>query len=136
VTRPLRAVLTAAAALLLVACPGDGEPGPTPPSPPSTEDRWLAAVDGLCGALTSAQEPEAAEAAFFDRSHDAIHEIAAAVQAEDTSAAAALLEAKTAVETDFETGAGPSRIEIDLQALIQATREALTVLGIESPGCA
>lgn len=121
-----------AVALALSGC--DGEPAPG--AGDRREDRYLSAVDGLCGALTSAQDPDAAQAAFLDRSHQALHEIAAEVQGRDPAPAAALLEAKARVETDFREGATPSALERDLQTLIGATVDALRTLGIESPGCA
>jgi hypothetical protein len=113
---------------------GDGQNTPTP-APQGTEDRWLSAVDGLCGALTAAQDPVAARAAFLDRSHDALHEIATAVGGKDRSRAAGVLETMNVVEEDFRNPAG-ARLYTHLQALVRATVAALRVLDIESPGCA
>jgi hypothetical protein len=125
------AALVLAAALVLSACEGD-----PPPAPDRREDRWLAAVDGLCGALTSAQDPEAAEGAFQDRSHATLHEIADELQKADRQAAAKLLEAKNLVEADFAEDAPPSELEADLTTLIAATVDGLRALGVASPGCA
>jgi hypothetical protein len=124
------------AALLLAALALGACDGAAPDPPDRMEDRWLAAVDGLCGALTSAQEPEASQQAFYDRSHMTLHEIAAELQSADRAAAAALLEAKDRVEGDYRTGAAPSKLEADLTRLIGATVEGLRALDVESPGCA
>ncbi len=128
--RVLAAILLLAS-VSLGAC--DSEP---PPAPDRKEDRWLAAVDGLCGALTSAQEPEASQQAFYDRSHMTLHEIAAELQSVDRAATAALLEAKNRVESDYRAGASPSELEADLSRLITSTVEGLRAMDVESPGCA
>ncbi|MEX2459564.1 MAG: hypothetical protein WD770_11350 [Actinomycetota bacterium] len=128
----LRLILAAAASLaLFAACDGGPEPVPTDPTA-----RWLASVDGLCEALDHAGDAEAAERAFVDRSHDALHEIAAAATEADREAAAALLTAKNRVEADFEDPPGRAELEGHLQTLIAATVDALTTLGIDAPGCA
>lgn len=118
---------------MLFAAGCDGEPAP---DPTGADARWLAAVDGLCASIAEAGDPAAAERAFFDRSHDALHEIAAAASEADREAAAALLTAKNRVEADFRDAPTRQELEGHLQTLIAATVDALTALGVNAPGCA
>jgi hypothetical protein len=124
--------ITVCLILTLAACTKDA-PTPRPTDP---RGRWLAAVDGLCAALDQAGDVAAAERTFYDRSHDALHEIAAAAQDVDPEATAALLTAKNAVETDLRKDAKPPALRGHLQTLIAATVDVLAALGVDSPGCA
>jgi len=92
-------------------------------------------VDALCEAKDEApRDPEAARTTFFDRAHDPLHDIAAAVEEVDRSSAARLLEAKQAVEADLEA-MGTPELASDLGRLIAATRDALKDLSIPTEGC-
>ncbi|MCA1727275.1 MAG: hypothetical protein LC722_06405 [Actinobacteria bacterium] len=122
--------------LVLSACDSSGDREPTTAPSQSNEDRWLSAVDGLCGALGSAQEPQTARAAFFDRSHAQLHELAAAVGERDRGAEGEILRAMSVVEEDFRAHTGPGKLEIHLGTLIRATVAGLSLIEIESPGCA
>jgi hypothetical protein len=126
-----RSILAAACLALLGACDGEPAPGPTAP-----DARFLRAVDGLCEALDQAGAPAEAERIFFDRSHDALHEIADAATEANREAAAALLTAKNRVEADFADTPRRAELEGHLQTLIAATVDALTALGVAAPGCA
>ncbi len=92
-------------------------------------------VDALCEAHEAApRDPEQARTIFFDRAHDPLHDIAAAAQEVDRSSAARLLEAKQAVEADFERMLGPD-LASDLERLVAATRAGLMELSVSVPGC-
>jgi hypothetical protein len=95
------------------------------------------ALDNLCTARRDAPErPQAAEARFFDRSHETLHVIARALEDVDRPAAARLLEAKQKVEADFSGLASGDRIADDLGPLIEATARGLDRLAVPVPSCA
>ncbi|MGH2698818.1 MAG: hypothetical protein ACRDJL_06420 [Actinomycetota bacterium] len=92
-------------------------------------------VDALCEAQEAAgRDFGQARMVFFDRAHNPLHDIAAAVGEIDRSSAARLLEAKQAVEADFERMAGPE-LASDLGGLVAETRDALDGLSVSVPGC-
>jgi hypothetical protein len=98
--------------------------------------RWARTVAGLCAAGQQARDGdiEGAESTFFDQSHDALHELADEATDDDRSAAADLLRAKEAVESDF-TSSSPSAAD-DLDSLVTATRAAIRSTGATAPsGC-
>jgi hypothetical protein len=128
--------------MTLAACGGgDGSPGASPSASPtgsasSLEARAVEATGGLCEArdLAAAGDVEGARAAFFDRSHDTIHEVAdAALVAGHPEESGALLEAKRPVEAQGSPNA--PRLRRDIAELIDVFRDALAVLGIEAPPC-
>ncbi|MGH2767562.1 MAG: hypothetical protein ACRD0D_13870 [Acidimicrobiales bacterium] len=93
-------------------------------------------MEGLCLALEQAgADVRAARKTFFDRSHEALHIIARAVQRVDRPAAARVLEAKQAVEAKFEGGPGPADLQAALRRLLAAARAALGRLSVEHPTC-
>ncbi len=117
-------------------------------------------VDALCEERAAASTGgDDLGDAFFDRAHAGIHEIATRVEAEDRAAAARLLEAKGAFESDLrgeDVGRSsplPGEVDIrekaknrqlppslqdlesDLDELIDATIAALSVLGEEVTSC-
>jgi len=86
---------------------------------------------GLCAARANAARPTAARRAFFDRAHQSIHELAAAVAASDRATAGRLLEAKQAVERDLAGDA--TGLGVDLDRLLAAASRAIVVTGEPSP---
>ncbi len=94
-------------------------------------------VDALCEERAGvAANGEASGAAFLDRAHAGIHEIASRTEGEDRAAAARLLEAKGAFESDLRDGDVKQRdVERDLNELIAAMVAALSVLDEEVEPC-
>ena len=133
------AVLLAVAALVAGACGSDGA---TPPAGGGTlQQRLESAMEGICRAASLARQGRADEAAaaFNDRAHQFLHDVAPEVQAEDPAAAADLLEAKNRVETALlearrgETGG--QELAGLLDALAASLRRAAAVLEVEAPEC-
>jgi hypothetical protein len=87
---------------------------------------------GLCTALALADDDDVsgARAAFYDRSHDGLHELAATATDVDPAAAARLLEAKQRVESLLDGGA-PTRADLTsaLGGLADATARAAEDVG-------
>lgn len=81
---------------------------------------------GLCRALQAAEagDREAARAAFFDRSHDGLHDLAARAAEIDRSLAADLLEAKHQVEAHLDGHEDGSDLAPDVRALAAVTASA------------
>ncbi len=125
-------------ALVLAGCaatPGK-EPLPRGSLGNVTEENSREAVLGLCEARAEVErDPAAAGDAFFDRAHDRLHVIAAAVEEVDRPSAARLLEAIASVEADVRQDAEPERTAADLDALLEATRASLERLGLAAPRC-
>ena len=89
---------------------------------------------GLCDAHdAAATDPVAARAAFFDRSHDALHTVARALQDVDRATAAELLEAKEKVESGLESR--PPTLAADIAHLAEVYRGGLGRLAISAPPC-
>lgn len=122
------AIVAVAAAIGAVAGGSDGG------SAPATGPSFAAARDGLCQAGDAAGHGDAAgaRAVFFDRSHQPLHELAAAAQERDRASAARLLEAKERVESGLDKGS-PTLAD-DLDALAVATGRAMAVAGSRDPG--
>lgn len=134
---------TLAAATFLAACgssdaPSDG-PSPTGPSGSLgvvTEEAARAAVRGLCemqGERSS--DLEAANAAFFNESHEELHVIAAATEVVDRAAAGRLLVTKERVESDLARSHLPDSFVPDVAELIGATLAALEAIDVDVPAC-
>lgn len=96
---------------------GDGSDDETSPAPATAVHR------GLCRALQAAEagDREAARAAFFDRSHVGLHELAARAAEIDRSLAADLLEVKQQVEAILGGDEDGSDLADDLRALAAVT---------------
>ena len=120
---------------LLVGCGGSGEDDGRPET--ITVDGQPVAVASLVDAHAALCEavarPAEARAPFFDRSHDALHTVARALEDVDRSLAAQLLEAKETVESEL----GPSRPARpdDLRRLADVYRTALGRLAIAAAPC-
>lgn len=91
---------------------------------------------GVCEAAEAAAgDVEAAEAIFFDRAHDSLHELAATLDDTDRVSAARLLEAKQDVEAELDGAVRREIVRDHLVALAAVTGDALDVLGIERAEC-
>ena len=97
-------------------------------------------VDGMKAVCRAAGEAtsgdvRAARADFFDHSHEAVHELARAVEHADRAAVARLLEAKEAVEVDLGHDPPAVTLAADLYRLSEAGAAGLTRLAIQAPPC-
>ncbi|MGH9266115.1 MAG: hypothetical protein ACRD1D_15635 [Acidimicrobiales bacterium] len=121
-------IIAVAAAISAVGGRGDGV------SQPAREPSFGPARDGVCRAAEAARhgDPAGAKAAFFDRSHQALHELAALAQERDRAAVARLLEAKERVESGLEK-ASPT-LAGDLDTLAVVTGRAMAAAGGGDPG--
>ena len=132
---PVAALLVALA--LLAGCDGSG----SQPTAGVGEDdvaaaRLRDAAAGLCTARDEAgADVKRASTTFYDRSHDALHTLARALDPVDRAAAARLLEDKERVEADFREAAPPAALAADLDRLAQSTRSGLAALSISVAGC-
>ena len=128
--------LTAAIALTAGGCgarPGDAGGGPAASLTPA-DQRLVSAVAALCDARRQASTTvPTARTTFYDRSHDAMHELARRTETADRPAASQLLEAKNAVEQDFLYPRTWARVGGDLATLDQAARAALGAIGVAAP---
>jgi hypothetical protein len=121
-----RSTLLAGIALIFLAGCGSG-----------SDEPYLAAGSGLCDAAMKVETGDAAgaETVFYDTVHQPLHDLAAEVSEVDRAAAARLLEAKEAVESDLDTD--PPEADADAwQTLVAATEEALVVIGHDRLSCA
>jgi hypothetical protein len=122
-------------ALATVAC-GENAGSVTDLSDGVTQEQADEAMTALCdiaeGRVTAFDE---VRAAFQNRAHEALHHIAAAAQEEDAVKAAALLEAKSVVETDLDLDEAPAGVGEHVAALAVATAAALRTIGIEAQPC-
>lgn len=93
--------------------------------------RFESAFAGLCRSLVQAGDVSAARATFFDRSHQALHELAAELETVDRAAAGRLLEAKARVEAALEQDSSDGMRRSALRDLVRATRAGLGELSVE-----
>jgi hypothetical protein len=122
-------------ALLLAACGDDAdEPAPSPTTAAVDVEAADGALLALCE-LAGVDGLEDANAIFHDRAHEALHEIADAVDEVDRPAAGDLLTTKQVVEADLAGAELPSSFSADVVALIDATTAAAEALGLEPPAC-
>jgi hypothetical protein len=90
-------------------------------------------VDAHAGLCQAAAQPDAARRLFFDRSHEALHTVARALEDVDRAQAGALLQAKETVES--ELAAPPPSLPDDLRRLADVYRSGLGRLAITAPPC-
>jgi hypothetical protein len=131
--RPILAVL-----ILVVATAACGESagGTTDRSGSVTQEQADEAMGALCdiaGGRVSALED--AQAAFQDRAHETLHHVAEVAQQEDPASAAALLEAKSVVESDLEQDGLPPDLAAHAATLAEATAEAIRAIGLSAEAC-
>ena len=124
-----------AIALATVAC-GANAVGTTDLSHGVPQEQADEAMTALCdiaeGRVTAFEQ---VRAAFNDRAHETLHHVAAATQEEDPAKAAALLEAKSVVETDLGRDEAPIRVAEHVTALATATAAAIRAIGLEGEPC-
>ena len=120
------------------ACGDDGGP-PTSVTVGEVEvpaTRLAEALQGICLARRQAGgNVQAARTTFFDRSHDTLHLLALALEAEDRQKAGELLLAKQLVEADLESTPVRPALAQDLSRLAAVTRSGLARLEISTPPC-
>ncbi len=122
---------TAWITLLLTAC----LPGTSVPAAASQPALGLpAASSGVCQAIAALPDRSAAERAFANLAHQALHDLAANPGVQ-RSASARVLEAMQKVEADFSQSPAMPGLTDDLQELLAAADAALQTLGVEVPGC-
>ena len=128
-------VLTLILALATVAC-GENDGGMIELSGGIAQHEANEAMTALCdiarGRVTAFED---VRAAFQNRAHETLHHIAEVTQEEDTASAAALLEAKSAVETDLEQEEPPAELAAHAATLAEATAAAIRVIGLEAAAC-
>ncbi len=101
-----------------------------------TTARLRAIAAGLCeAAAQAATDVAAAEKTFSGKSHDGLHLIARGLQDIDRAAAAALLEAKVKVETDFSNNAPGTQAATDLRSLAEVTKASLARFNVTVDAC-
>ena len=93
-------------------------------------------LGSMCEASEAAADGDVstAETLFLDDVHLRLHGLADSLT-DDRTAAAELLEAKQAVEADFEDGAEGEEVAEDLDGLLAATTTAFDSLELEVEGC-
>jgi hypothetical protein len=118
-------------ALLLNACaigaPSSATPDPSAPG-------LAAASSGLCQAIAALPDRTAAQTAFTNVAHDALHRVAGD-PALARSLAASVLVAMQAVEGDFGRSAAPAALDSDLRLLKDSADASLAAMGLDVPGC-
>jgi hypothetical protein len=90
-------------------------------------------VDAHAGLCQAANQPDAARRLFFDRSHEALHTVARALEDVDRAQAGELLQAKEKVESQLS--APPPSLPDDLRRLADVYRTGLGRLAITAPPC-
>lgn len=125
----------ALAAVLLAACGGDDGDGDGPTARQSAV--YQEAAVALCTARDQARtDVKTARTTFYDRSHDALHDISRDLDPVDRAASGRLLEAKQRVETGLDADPPPAGLVADLQQLADVTRTGLAQLSVDVPPCA
>jgi len=128
--------LAVAASLAIVACSAGSTPSPAATAPPSQAALGLpAASSGVCQAIIALPDLSAAERAFSNLAHEALHGLAADPRLV-RSKAARVLEAMEDVEADFSQSPDAAVLADDLTELHAAADAALQALGEEVPPCA
>lgn len=90
-------------------------------------------VDAHAGLCQAAAQPDAARRLFFDRSHEALHTVARALEDVDRAQAGELLQAKEKVES--ELASPPPSLPQDLRRLADVYRAGLGRLAITAAPC-
>ena len=128
----MRRLAAAGVALILLAACGGGDGGG---DGAGTEGFREAAV-ALCTARDQARtDVMAARTTFYDRPHDALHDMARALDPVDRVASGRLLEAKQRVEAGLDADPPPPDLVAALQQLADVTRAGLARLDVDVPPC-
>lgn len=93
-----------------------------------------ASSSGVCQAIAALPDPSAAQRAFTNVAHDALHSLAADPRL-DRSRSAQVLEAMQAVEVDFTEARDGAVLSEDLAHLLAVANAALQALGEQVPAC-
>jgi hypothetical protein len=99
-----------------------------------TGSALTASSSGVCEAIVALPDAAAAERAFINVAHQALHGLAADIRL-DRPTSARVLETMQRVEADFSGTDAPS-LGRDLAALRVAADSALSAIGEEVPACA
>lgn len=122
----------ASVAFVLTAC----SPGERLPATPTPLVLGLPAGSfGVCAAMAALPDRAAAERAFVNLAHGALHGLSVDPRL-DRSKAARVLEAMQRVEADFSQSADVTVLGDDLTGLHAAADAALLALGFDVPSCA
>jgi len=96
----------------------------------------VSAVAGLCLARSQAEgDRGSVRGTFYDRSHEPLHTIARQLETVDRGLAARLLEAKEKVEVDVNAQPPASALAVDLDQLVDVTRQGLAKLSVVAGPC-
>lgn len=119
-------------ALVLSACtPAAGASATLGP----TGSALTASSAGVCQAIVALPDAAAAERAFINVAHQALHGLAADNRL-DRPMSARVLETMQRVEADFSGATDAPSLGVDLAALREAADAALGAIGEEVPACA
>ncbi|MEA2538009.1 MAG: hypothetical protein QOF11_2243 [Chloroflexota bacterium] len=129
--RPWRLALVGFS-LMLAACSPAGDATATPSQP---QLGLSASASGVCAAILALPDRVAAERAFVNVAHQALHGLAADPRL-DRTRSARVLEAMQKVEADFSRPADATELTADLTELRSSTDAALQAIGVEVPACA
>jgi len=126
-------LVTAALAVLLPSCGGDGAA-----SGPGGATGPAGVVAALCDAERQAVDGdvEAAGATFQDRAHTALHQVAADLQERNATLAGQVLEAKQGVEQALAQGVDGETLAARLSGLNGVLQASLAATGTPVGGCA
>jgi len=128
--------LLIAASLAIGACSAGSIPSRGATTPPSQSALGLrAASSGVCQAIIALPDLSAAERAFRNLAHDALHGLAADPRL-GRSMSARTLEAMEKVEADFSGSPDVAVLTDDLAELHSSADAALQALDVEVPPCA
>lgn len=127
--------------VVLTGCGGDRSQSTTTEARSSQRadaaSRFSEAHAGVCDAVDAAAgDAQEAEAIFFDRAHDALHQLARTLEETDRPLAARLLAAKQDVEADLARAPRPETLRADLAELAAVAGEAVDRVGVEPAECA
>ncbi len=101
--------------------------------PPQAEGRFTRVHDGVCAALAAARAGNQAGASQdFADAHGGLHDLVVAVEEEDRTTAADLLEAKQRAEAALGEPSPPTR---ELTDLADAVGGAIAATGAETSPC-
>ncbi len=103
-------------------------PGQTPFAPALSSS-------GVCEAIAALPDEAAAERAFANLAHDALHGLAGDPRL-SRAMSAPVLEAMEKVESDFRGSGDVAVLRDDLVELLAVADAALVTLGVAAPGCA
>jgi len=118
--------------LLLSACSPVASASATPSQPALG---LPASSSGVCQTIAALPDLSAAERAFTNLAHDALHGLAADPRL-DRSMTARVLEGMEKVEADFSQPPDMAVLSDDLTELHASADAALQALGLEMPACA